>query len=200
MKRFMQGFAALITTLTFMGGVAGAQEASPCSGATITNTGPGSTNKIKCVESNKVRVSCVNNVYVVNDNSQTAGSGNATTGGNTTGGNAISGNATNENGTTVQIGASCGAQPVVTTPEAPTPSNPVTPTTTVTPQQAGGRGAVTAPTAAPVPLQQAATVATLPNTSSNPILDNALTAGASLTGLLIASQAGMAVYRRFALR
>jgi hypothetical protein len=196
MKRFTQGFVALIATLTFMGGVAGAQEASACEGATITNTGPGSVNEIKCVESNKVHVSCVNNIYVVNDNSQNAGSGNATTGGNTTGGSAITGNATNENGTTVQIGASCGSQPVVTTPEVPTPSNPVTPTTTVAPQEVGGRGAGIAP----APFQEAVTVATLPNTSSNPVLDTAVTAGASLTGLLIASQVGMAVYRRFALR
>lgn len=194
MKRYMRGFVAIVATLSLMSGVAGAQEVpEDCSGAiVISNTGPDSTNEVKCVSATDIKVVCKNNIYVVNDNSQTAGSGDATTGGNTTGGNAISGNATNENGATVRIGASCGEQPAaVVTPEAPKPGmGSVTPTSQ---QPAGGAGAIT-PTQAPV------AVTTLPNTSSNPALDGALIAGSSLTGLLIASQLGIAAYRRFALR
>lgn len=193
MKRYVRGFVAIIATLAFTGGVAHAQDTTSCSGATISHTGPGSENIIECVKASDIRVSCVNGIYVVNDNSQSAGSGNATTGGNTTGGNAVTGNATNENNTTVQIGASCVAQPAVTTPEAPKPAAPVAP------QQVGGMGAG-AGVAAPAPRQAATAVATLPNTSNNPALDNALVAGTGLTGLLIASQLGIAAYRRLALR
>ena len=196
MKRYMRGFAAIVATLALMGGVANAQEVpEDCSDdADISHTGNGSTNIIKCESTNDIKVVCKNNIYVVADNDQTAGSGNATTGGNTTGGDAVSGNATNENGTTVQIGASCGEQPAVVTPEAPEPGrgNLVTPTSQQ-PQPVGGGGAV-APSQAPV------AVTTLPNTSSNPVLDSALVAGSGLTGLLIASQLGIAAYRRFALR
>ena len=69
MKRYMRGFVAVVTSLAFMGGVANAQQA--CEGATITNTGPGSTNEVKCVDSRDIKVTCVNDVYVVNNISQT---------------------------------------------------------------------------------------------------------------------------------
>lgn len=193
MKRYVRGFVAMIATVALMGGVAQAQETPPCDGAlVISNTGAGSVNKIECVDATEVTVTCKNNIYVVTDSSQAAHSGNATNSGNTTGGSAITGNATNENDTTVQIGAACGAQPAAVTPEAPTPT---------TPQQVGGMGAgAGAGVAAPAPRQAATAVTTLPNTNSNPAIDNALVAGTGLTGLLIASQLGIAAYRRFALR
>ena len=193
MKRYLRGFVAIVATLAFMGGVANAQEGSgDCSGdAIITHTGPDSVNKIECVSARDIKVTCKNNIYVVTDNSQSAGSGDTTNDGNTTGGSAISGNATNENGTIVEIGASCGEQPAVITPENPKPGmGAVTPSS----QQPSGGGGAVAPTQAPVE------ITTLPDTSSNPILDGALIAGSSLTGLLIASQLSIAAYRRFALR
>ena len=180
MKRYMRGLVAIITSLAFMGGVASAQ--TGCEGATITNTGPGSTNEIICVDSTKVHVTCSNNIYVVNNSEQVAGSGDANNSGNTTGGSSITGNATNENGTTVEIGASC-APAAVTTPPTPTSPQPVT--------GFGGRGA-----GAP----EAVAVAALPNTSSNPILDVALVSAISLAVMLALSRLGIHAYRQSALR
>lgn len=186
MKRYMRGFVAVIASLVFIGGVASAQETPPVTcedgQATITNTGPDSLNTIECVSSTDVHVTCSNNIYVVNNNSQTGSSGNANNSGNTTGGSSITGSATNENGTTVQIGATCAAQPAAVTPETPAPSQPV-----------GGLGAG-------APAEAAKTVAALPNTSSNALLDNALIGGTSLATLFIASRLGMAAYRRLALK
>ncbi|MNH58529.1 hypothetical protein D3C85_1066560 [compost metagenome] len=176
----MRGFVAVVTSLAFMGGVANAQQA--CEGATITNTGPGSTNEVTCVDSREVTVTCVNDIYVVNNNSQTGGSGDADNSGNTTGGSSISGNATNENGATVQIGAACAAQPAAVTPETPTPSQPV-----------GGMGAG-------APTEAAKVIAALPNTSGGSLLDSILIGSASLAGLLVASRLGMTAYRRATLR
>ena len=175
----MRGFVAVVTSLAFMGGVASADDS--CTGA-IVNTGPGSTNEVKCVDSRDIKVTCVNDVYVVNNNSQTGGSGDADNSGNTTGGGSISGNATNENGTTVQIGASCATQPAAVTPENPAPGQPV-----------GGMGAG-------APLEAAKTVAALPNTGNNILLDSVVIGGTSLAALLIASRLGAIAYSRLALR
>ena len=189
MKRYMRGFVAVVTSLAFMGGVANAQQA--CEGATITNTGPGSTNEVKCVDSRDIKVTCVNDVYVVNNNSQTGGSGDADNSGNTTGGGSISGNATNENGTTVQIGASCATQPAAVTPENPAPGQPV-----------GGMGAgqPVGGMGAGAPLEATKTVAALPNTGNNILLDSVVIGGTSLAALLIASRLGAIAYSRLALR
>lgn len=198
MKRYLRGFVAIIATLALTSSVAYATDPEMCSEADISHTGPGSVNKVECEIATDIRVKCVNNVYVVTDNSQTANSGNATSGGNTTGGGATSGNAVNENGTTVRIGASCGT-PAVVTPEAPTPPKPgggmgaVTPASQQPTQPAGGAGAV-------APSQSMGAIATLPNTSSNPVLDSALLAGTGLTGMLVTSWLGTAAYRRFLLR
>lgn len=190
MKRYMRGFVAVVTSLAFMGGVANAQTLSETcvdGQATIINTGPGSVNEVKCVDSREIKVTCVNDIYVVNNNSQTGGSGDADNTGNTTGGGSISGDATNENGTTVEIGASCAAQPAVVTPENPTPSQPV-----------GGMGA--GGMGAGAPAEAAQTITALPNTGSNVILDSVLIGGTSLGALLIASRLGAIAYRRLALR
>jgi hypothetical protein len=180
----MRGFVAVITSLAFIGGVANAQTPTTCADgqATIINTGPGSVNEVECVDSREIKVTCVNDIYVVNNNSQTGGSGDADNSGNTTGGGSISGDATNENGTTVEIGASCAAQPAAVTPENPTPSQPV-----------GGMGAG-------APAEAAQTITTLPNTGSNVILDSVLIGGTSLGALLIASRLGTIAYRRLALK
>ena len=182
MKRYMRGFVAVVTSLAFMGGVANAQQA--CEGATIINTGPGSTNEVTCVDSRDIKVTCVNDVYVVNNNSQTGGSGDADNSGNTTDGGSVSGDATNENGTTVQIGASCATQPTAVTPEAPTPTPG---------QPVGGMGAG-------APAEAAKTVAALPDTGDNTMIDSVLIGGTSLATLLIASRLGAIAYRHLALR
>lgn len=190
MKRYMRGFVATITSLALMSGVASADTAEPATctdgQATITSTGPGSVNIISCVDSKEIHVTCDNNIYVVNDNSQTANSGNADNSGNTNGGSSVTGDATNENGTTVQIGASC-VSPAAVTPESPTPQQPTT-----TPVDGMGAGAPSA--------EAAQAIAVLPNTSSNTVLDSILIGVSSLAALLITSRFGAAAYRRFALR
>ena len=194
----MRGFVAVVTSLAFMGGVANAQQA--CEGATITNTGPGSTNEVKCVDSRDIKVTCVNDVYVVNNNSQTGGSGDADNSGNTTGGGSISGNATNENGTTVQIGASCATQPAAVTPENPAPGQPVGGMGAGQPVGGMGAGQPVGGMGAGAPLEAAKTVAALPNTGNNILLDSVVIGGTSLAALLIASRLGAIAYSRLALR
>lgn len=94
--------AAVISgSMTLLGaGVAFADE------ATINETGPDSTNKIKIEYSSNLNVNNTNTVTVTNNNKQSATSGNAYVANNTTGGNATSGNASNANSTstTVTIG------------------------------------------------------------------------------------------------
>lgn len=187
MKRFMRGIVAVIIAAGVMGGPAYAQDA--CDGAlVISNTGPGSTNEIKCVDSNTVRVTCTNDVYVVNNNSQTSESGDATNSSNTTGGSSITGNATNENGTTVQIGASCAAAPVVTTPE----DKPNQPTP-------GGMGAGQVAGVSTEAAPGAQQVALLPNTTGNSIVKTIVTSIAALIGTVAMSRLAVVLYRRIAL-
>lgn len=186
MKRFMRGIVAVIIAAGIMGGPAYAQQA--CDGAlVISDTGPGSTNEIKCVDSSTVRVTCTNDVYVVNNNSQTSESGDATNSNNTTGGSSITGSATNENGTTVQIGASCVAAPVVTTseekPNQPTPGK--------------GAGLVAGVNTAAAPSTQQ--VALLPNTAGNSIVETIITGIATLIGIIAASRLAIVLHRRIAL-
>lgn len=82
-----------------------------------------------------VQVTCVNDTYVLNNNSQTAGTGGATITNNGSG-NAASGSATNTSGDTVTIGTSCG-----------TPAPTATTTTTI----GTGSGSTTTPAATPTP-------------------------------------------------
>lgn len=169
MKRYMRGIVAAVISVSFIGGTVGAEEA--CPGATITNTGPDSVNEITCVDSTAVQVTCTNNVYVVNNNSQTGGTGSGV----------ITGNATNTNGTTVQIGAAC-TSPTATTTVTPPPAA-VKPST--------GMGATSLP-------EPKATV--LPNTASNPVTDIAIASTLGLAGIMAVSRIGIAAYRRIALR
>jgi len=71
----------------------------------LDHTGPGSYNKVSSSNYVSNKVENDNNVWVQNNNSQHASSGDAKVSGNTTGGNATSGNASNisTNETTVEI-------------------------------------------------------------------------------------------------
>lgn len=184
MKRYVRGLTAIIISASFVGGVASAQEAN----CDITGTGPGSENTCEIDEKNIIHVTCKNNVYVVNDNDQDSESGDGTVHGNNSGGSASSGSAVNENGTEVEIGASCGAQEVVT------PSNPEAPVTgiaAVTPS--GGAGGVGGGGGG-------AGVAMLPDTAGN---NNAGIAAISITALvsvIVASRFGLLAYQRAALK
>lgn len=170
MKRFMRSIVAVIVILGLSSGAVSAQTPD-CDGAlVITNTGPGSVNEITCVQASEVLVSCVNNINVVTNSDQVAGSGDAT--GTTT----ITGNATNENGVVVEINANCGEPAAATTtPVAPPATPPTTPTT--------GTGAATP------------NVAVLPNTASNPIVHIATIGFVVIASLLALSRVAVVAYR-----
>lgn len=67
------------------------------SNASITDTGPHSTNQIVITNNSSVNESMVNDVSVSNHNSQSASTGNAVVSHNTWGGDATTGDATNSN-------------------------------------------------------------------------------------------------------
>jgi hypothetical protein len=157
MKRVIGMVAATLLSVSLMAGVAAADTSdsttdtstSDTSNCTIYMTGSDSYNSCVSNSDQSAQVICTNDVYVLNNNSQTAGSGGVTVTNNGSAGNAVSGSATNQNGDTVTIGASCA-------PAAATTTTPVTggkgggnPTTTtatpvVTPQVVAPVGAVEA--------------------------------------------------------
>ncbi len=71
--------------------------------ATISDTGPDSTNIIRAGSGNSFRSTNNNNVSLINRSSQSARSGNATVSDNTFGGSAVSGNASNNNSTSTNV-------------------------------------------------------------------------------------------------
>lgn len=71
--------------------------------ATIENTGPDSVNRVELDSRTNIDVHNNNELYVSNDNYQTASSGDATVTHNTTGGDATTGDATNTNSTSVRF-------------------------------------------------------------------------------------------------
>lgn len=177
MKKLSQVLTAIVLSAGFVGNVAGAQ-AAQCTSIVITNTGPNSNNSGTCTVNTTVAVTCVNNLYVLSQNDQTAVTGQASSLGNTTAGTAITGNATNENGATVQIGAACGDTSTTT------PETPATPTSNT---PAGGAGQA-----------EAKKVAALPYTASSSVIVWAGMSIAALLAALVATRIGFAVYRRVA--
>lgn len=183
MKEIAAILVVFAMSLGFTGGTATAQQAN-CDSIVITNTGPNSNNQGVCVVNTTVSVTCVNNVYVLNQNDQTAVTGQASSLGNTSGGPAITGNAQNENGTNVQIGATCSV-PVPPTPPTPTPETPEVPTPPETPV---------------TPAQPTAEVTVLPYTAANATVTwVAIGIAAALTAL-VTTLGGLAIYRKRALK
>lgn len=176
MKKIIQIVATLVLAVGFAVTGTGSVQAqsNDCDVLIINGTGSGSNNQVECTTTVDVTVECVNNVYVLDSNSQTAVSGAAVSGGNVTGGTAITGNATNTNGQTVSIGANCGTQTVPTTP--------------VTPQ--------TPPTAAVPPKK----VAALPFTSGNSTFETVLVSAIALITIAISARFAVVAYRRLALK
>lgn len=171
---------AIPTTLIGVGLMAGVANASTvtCSGS-ISNTGPGSTNTVNCVDTNNVSVSCNNQGVIVENNNQNSTSGSATSGSNTSGGSATSGSSSNSNTVTVQLGASCAAVPGQTTF---TTSAVVTPASTSTP--------AATPTSTP-----AATPTSLPTTGSSSSLDFAIAGVSAFGGVSLLSAGALTVKR-----
>lgn len=111
MKKFLGILATVVLCMSAMGGLALAEttntttnEVSTCTIYTL-----GSESYASCTEDStrKAQVTCVNDIYVLNNNSQNAGSGGVTVTNNGSAGNVVSGSAVTENGTSVKIGAKC---------------------------------------------------------------------------------------------
>ncbi len=178
MKKIAQIFAAVVVSLGFVGNVASAQVQSNCTSIVITNTGANSNNQGTCTVNTTVVVTCINNTYVLNQNDQTAVTGQASVLGNTSGGPAITGNATNTNGSTVQIGSAC--TPATTTPDVPTTTTTSTTPVTTTPE--------------------VKKVATLPYTASSSFGEIALIGTLVAIAVFATARVGAVVYRRIALK
>lgn len=171
MKKVLQIVAAAVLSVAALSVPANAAD---CDVLSINNTGTGSNNQVVCNVTRNVTVVCVNNVYTLDSNSQSAVSGDASSQGNTvTSGTVITGNATNTNGQNVIIGASCNENAA---PVSPTPS--VTPTTP-------GQGGVTP--AAPK---------ALPNTSANSMLSVVAVSLLVAAAIVAGSRLAVAAYRR----
>jgi hypothetical protein len=135
MKRILQSLAVSLLTIGMTGGIAAA--ATVTCGGSISNTGPGSTNTVSCVDTENNSVSCDNNIVISNDNEQSASSGSAFTTDNTSAGGSTSGSAENSNSTVVAVGASCApVETAAVTPPAGGSGGATLGASTV----AGGRG------------------------------------------------------------
>ncbi len=171
MKKLVQILTAAVVSVAFVGSVAGAQE---CDNIVIFNTGPDSNNQVSCVDVTNLTVTCVNNVFVLDTNSQTALTGSASVAANVTSGNALSGDANNSNGQVVTIGASCVS--------ATTPVTPVTP----------GGGSVT-----PAAETKVAALPYTAGTSAATIVAISLVAAAAIVAV---SRIAIAAYRRYSVK
>lgn len=183
MKRLLQILTTAVAGALLMGGVVGATS-NNCS---IYKAGSTSYNScLNNLTKTSVQVVCENNVYVINDNSQNAGTGGSVT----FNGNSASGNATNTSGSTVKIGASCGQATSSSTSTSPSGgstcgSSKTCPTSSKTTNAASNT---------------AAAAGSLPETGSNTVVNAAIVGTALLVSGLAISYVGTALYRRAALK
>jgi LPXTG-motif cell wall-anchored protein len=185
-KKILQMIAGAVASIALMGGVAAADTVT-C--GSISNTGPGSTNTITCVDNEENSVSCNNHVVVENSNDQNASSGGAFTTNNTSAGDASSGDASNDNKVVVNIGASCApVQTASTTPSGGRGGGEVAAASTAAPAGGAGGGG------------QGAGVAALPETGSSSLQTAAIAGLAVLAGGLVLSRLGLVAYRRISLK
>lgn len=132
--RATESVVGVASCLVLFGGVAAAQ--------TIDTTGPDSTNVIKTSDERECTVRNDNDVTVVNNNPQTAVSGDAEAERNTSGGSVTSGDASNESSAEFEVVISNeGACAPVDKPNPVTPVTPTEVTPPVQPVGGGGRGA-----------------------------------------------------------
>jgi hypothetical protein len=102
----MSGLVGEVTTSNPAGsgmGASSAVAADVSDGGNITSSGPDSHNSVVTKSSVKTQVANTTNVNLVNNNSQSAVTGNATVSENTSGGNAMSGNAMNTSTTSFTV-------------------------------------------------------------------------------------------------
>jgi hypothetical protein len=87
-----------------LGGMMGGGASEPS--ATMSTTGPNSSNHINVTSTNTATIHNDNDVYVQSWSDQHASSGDATVANNTNGGSASTGDASNSNSTTVDLNIS----------------------------------------------------------------------------------------------
>jgi hypothetical protein len=131
--RATESAATVASCLVIFGGAASAQ--------TISNTGPDSTNIIRSSNECSFTLRNDNDVNIVNNNPQTAVSGDSSGSENTTVGSVNSGNASNNSSADFNVVISNDTAGCVP-PQQPTPVTPteVTPEAAPTVQPLGGRG------------------------------------------------------------
>lgn len=182
MKKLLQllTIPVLSVSMAVTTGSTSAQTAQSCDSASISNTGPGSENKIICSDDTKVVIKCSNGTVINVDLDQDADSGDGTVDGNTNGGGATSGDANNEANLNVDVDNACVlACGACATPETPKPPTPLTPTTAVV-----------------TPAQPTKTTS-LPSTGDmTPLMEAGLVTGA-IVALLAVSRFGVALYRKY---
>lgn len=177
-----------------MVGMVGATGSNNCDIYQSGSTSYKSCQSLTDTTKTSVKVVCVNNVYVIDNNSQNAGTGNATITSNGSGGYAASGNAQNTSGSTVTIGASCGqaATSSSSTPPSTSGGSSSTPTTT---KKSSSPSAPLTPSSS-----TAMSAASLPETGSNTLVNAAVIGTVLVVGGLAISFVGTALYRRAALK
>ncbi len=129
MKKLISFASSVTLGLMLSVGVVSVSAATTSTSTSCSIYTTGSKSYNSCVDNStqSARVTCLNNIYVINNNAQNAGTGGAVVSNNTSGGNAVSGNAKNDNNVSVTIGASCAAATVTPTVSVPAQTNP-TPT------------------------------------------------------------------------
>jgi hypothetical protein len=180
MRKLLRLFAI---TCVSMGAIVGSAAA-----ATISDTGPGSTNEIKNETSNNVDIKCTNHVTVTSNNDQNGSSGAATTENNTNAGSATSGSVNQSNDVSTDVNASCapttaagGQGGVPGGGQGGVPSTPAS-------APAGGQGG-----AGGLVLSANTGIQTLPNTGTNPlVVTGAIAAG--LGSLAAIARIGVTAY------
>lgn len=188
MKKLLQVLTTAVVGTVLMGGVVGAT--GTYQNCSIYQSGSTSYNSCQTnTNTTSVRVTCVNNVYVIDNSSQQAGTGNATITSNGSGGYVASGNATNQNGATVNIGASCGQA-----------SAPASSSSSPSSSSSCGSSKTCPTSSASTPAKMSVSASSLPETGSNSVVNGAVIATATLVGVLGISYAGSVLYRRLAFK
>ncbi len=150
----------------------------------IFNTGSDSRNECETNIQNEVTISCVNDIYVVNGNSESAATGPAIVTGNSASGDATSGSSANNNGAFISIGSTCHPITVAsTTTVVPTPKSNPTPMTST-----------------PAAIASKPVVKSLPHTGSNALENYGIVTIVSVAAVALASRLGIFAIRRSSLK
>jgi hypothetical protein len=180
MRKLLRLFAI---TCVSMGAMVGSAAA-----ASISDTGPGSTNIVKNETSNNVDIKCDNKVNVTSNNNQSGSSGAATVENNTNAGSATSGSVNQSNDVHTSVDASCGGTTAAGGQGGAGGGVPSTPAAAPASAPAGGQGG-----AGGLVLGSSTQVQSLPNTGTNPMVVTGIIA-AGLSGVAALTRVGVMAY------